>query len=320
MRTKYGQTYISCGVPASTCTKPVSSIVTRIDSASTPSESGYTAFQNATGSLSSVNEKIGVDSFIRSASCCSSPLRAAARIRARVRATGGGRRDRSVMISGTGADGASGITWPVRLSSAAGAGCTGNGGELGDGLSGSLRTPPGASITPLAASVSTNRTKPMRSDMDRQPDPDAGSLPDRANRRRVFAAPGSDRMATDWRRVRGPRLDQTDRNVKQSDRALLFGGGQGEFAVADAHGQALGEMGRGLLAIGRHEFGEGGEQARLRQAVPVDTVDASLEPGFVQIAQRRSLLFMIRSVPRSLGRLCRHGPGQFSAESPRPLR
>jgi hypothetical protein len=43
----------------------------------------------------------------------------------------------------------------------------------------------------------------MRIDMDRQPDPDAGSLPDRANRRRVFAAPGSDRMATDWCRVRG---------------------------------------------------------------------------------------------------------------------
>jgi len=49
--------------------------------------------------------------------------------------------------------------------------------------------------------------------MDRQPDPDAGSLPDRANRRRVFAAPGSGRMATDWCRVRGPRLDQTDRDV-----------------------------------------------------------------------------------------------------------
>jgi len=53
----------------------------------------------------------------------------------------------------------------------------------------------------------------MRSDMDRQPGPDAGSLPDRANRRRVFAASGTDHMATDWCRVCGPRLDQTDRDV-----------------------------------------------------------------------------------------------------------
>ena len=66
-----------------------------------------------------MKEKIGIVSFISAASCCSSPLRAAARMRSRVRATGAGSRDRSVMISGMGADGERGTMWPVGFSFAA---------------------------------------------------------------------------------------------------------------------------------------------------------------------------------------------------------
>src|SRR5262249_56778840 len=63
------------------------------------------------------------------------------------------------------------------------------------------------------------------------------------------------------------------RNQRATE-GLLPRHGEGEFAVADAPGKALGETRRRLLAVGRDEFGKGGEQARLRQAVPVDTVDA----------------------------------------------
>ena len=58
--------------------------------------------------------------------------------------------------------------------------------------------------------------------------------------------------------------------------ALLPGHRKREFAVADAHGKALGETRRRLLAVGRHELGEGGEQASLGQAIAVDPVDAAL--------------------------------------------
>ena len=69
---------------------------------------------------------------------------------------------------------------------------------------------------------------------------------------------------------------------------------QREFAVADALGEAFRETRGGFLAIGGHEFGKGGEQAGLRQAVAVDAVEARLRPGFVQIAERSALLLMVR--------------------------
>jgi len=78
---------------------------------------------------------------------------------------------------------------------------------------------------------------------------------------------------------------------------LLPGQGEGEFAVADAHGEALGETRRRLLAVGRDEFGKSGEQASLRQAIPVDAVDARFGPGRVEVAERSPFLLMIRSLP-----------------------
>ena len=57
---------------------------------------------------------------------------------------------------------------------------------------------------------------------------------------------------------------------------------QREFTVADAPSKAFGETRARLLPVGRHQLGEGCEQARLGQAIPVDAVDAGLHPGLVQ--------------------------------------
>ena len=83
---------------------------------------------------------------------------------------------------------------------------------------------------------------------------------------------------------------------------------QREFAVADALGETFGKAGGGFLAIGGHEFGEGGEQAGLRQTVAVDAVEARLRPGLVQIAERSPLLLMVRPArpePETPGLSCR---------------
>src|SRR6185437_3406552 len=68
----------------------------------------------------------------------------------------------------------------------------------------------------------------------------------------------------------------------------------GEFAVADAGAEPVGEGGRRFLAVSGHEFRHRREQASLRQAVAIDTVDARLGPGLVQIGQGDPLLFMVR--------------------------
>src|ERR1700730_14625533 len=91
-----------------------------------------------------------------------------------------------------------------------------------------------------------------------------------------------------------------------SVRCLLARRREGEFAVADAEREALGKVCGRFLAVGRDKFGEGREQARLRQAVAVDAVDARLGPGVVQIAERHSLLLMFRNACRSLDRLRGH--------------
>ncbi len=81
-----------------------------------------------------------------------------------------------------------------------------------------------------------------------------------------------------------------------------------EFAVADARAEPFGESGGGFLAIGGDEFGEGGEQAGLRQAIAVDAVEARFGPRFVKIAQRHAFLFVVRHrLARVSGSLrCRH--------------
>src|SRR5262245_21987266 len=176
-------------------------------------------------------------------------------MRSRVRATGGGRRERSVMTSGIAAGG--GAKWPVGLS---GAVC--------------------ASAPALARSVSTSR-KPKRN---------MGGPP--------FSGPPP---VYQKRGIAGER-----RAERGGSRLLPDRGCEGEFAVADAQGKTLGETRGGFLAEGRDEFGEGGEQAGLRQAIAVDALDARLDPRRVQIAERRPLLLMLRSLTRSFDRSCCH--------------
>src|SRR5262249_13748152 len=105
------------------------------------------------------------------------------------------------------------------------------------------------------------------------------------------------------------------RNQRAAE-GLLPRHGEGEFAVADAPGKTLGETRRRLLAVGRDEFGKGGEQARLRQAVPIDTVEARFGPGCVEVAERSPFLLMVRSLSRNLVHLACHA----EADSGPPLR
>ena len=66
-----------------------------------------------------------------------------------------------------------------------------------------------------------------------------------------------------------------------------------EFTVADARAQAIGERCGGFFAIGGHEFGQRGEQARLRKAVAINAVVARFCPGFVEVAQCHHFLFAV---------------------------
>src|SRR5262249_60844069 len=84
--------------------------------------------------------------------------------------------------------------------------------------------------------------------------------------------------------------------------ALLPGHSEGEFAVANAHGETLGKARCCLLAIGRHKLGKGGEQASRRHASSVDPVTACFSPGCVEITQRSSFLLMVRNFSRNPGR------------------
>src|SRR5450432_3165980 len=66
-----------------------------------------------------------------------------------------------------------------------------------------------------------------------------------------------------------------------------------ELAIADAVGEAF-RIGRDRVsAVGSDQFGEGGEQACLCQAVAIDAVVARLRPGLVEIAEGGLLLFLI---------------------------
>ena len=86
---------------------------------------------------------------------------------------------------------------------------------------------------------------------------------------------------------------------------LLPGQEHRKLAVANAQRKAFGKARCRLLAIGRDKFRKGGKQTGLRQTVPIDAVDARFLPGFVQIAERRSFLFMVRSLPLRLGHVRR---------------
>ena len=65
---------------------------------------------------------------------------------------------------------------------------------------------------------------------------------------------------------------------------LLPGPVEREFAVADARTEPFGESGGDFLTVGGDEFGQGGEQAGLRQAIAVDAVEAGFGPSLMQVA------------------------------------
>src|SRR5258706_7539404 len=66
-----------------------------------------------------------------------------------------------------------------------------------------------------------------------------------------------------------------------------------KLAIADADGKAF-RIGRHrVFPIGPDQFGEGCEQAGLRQAVAIDAIMPRLRPGLVEIAERSLLLLMI---------------------------
>src|SRR5262249_14746898 len=129
----------------------------------------------------------------------------------------------------------------------------------------------------------------------------AASLSEARNRWRVAATRAARRAAAKWHSLRRRPF----RNQRAAWR-LLLGHGDGEFAVADAPGKALGETRRCLFAVGRDEFGKGGKQASLRQAVPIDAVDARFGPGRVEVAERSPFLLMVRSLSRNLDHLRCH--------------
>src|SRR5262245_62436139 len=196
------------------------------------------------------------------------------------------------MISGT-AD--AGARWPLPLSA------SGAGAEASGGFAASPRRSVGATTLPPAASASNKSLKPMRSSMGRRPIEDRRqsirSMESVASGRNASRAASSGCMAI--------ARSAPSRNQRATE-GLLLRHGKGEFAVADAPGKTLGETRRRLLAVGRDEFGKGGEQARLRQAVPVDTVDARFGPGRVEVAERSPFLLMVRSLSRNFDHLRCH--------------
>ena len=68
----------------------------------------------------------------------------------------------------------------------------------------------------------------------------------------------------------------------------------GESRGSSSGGKAFDEFRDGILAIGADQFGHGGKQARLREAVAVDAVVAGLSPRFLKVAECELLLLVIR--------------------------
>src|SRR5262249_53608245 len=202
-----------------------------------------------------------------------------------------------MMISGTAEAGA---RWPLPFSALRWDGSSGAGAGASGGFTVSPRRLAGATTLLLATSASNKRLKPMRSSMGSA----VGREPSPVYHTESVASGRNDeprQVPMKWLSLR--RRDLGDKLRQGAAWRLLPGHGEGEFAVADAHGKALGETRRRLLAIGRDEFGKSGEQASLCQTVPVDAVDARFGPGRVEVAERSPFLLMVRSLPRNLDRL-----------------
>jgi len=58
---------------------------------------------------------------------------------------------------------------------------------------------------------------------------------------------------------KGAHLIEDNRRLHLGRLALLSGQPEGKFAIANAYGETLGKTRRHLLAVGRYEFGKGGE-------------------------------------------------------------
>src|SRR5438874_5137748 len=97
------------------------------------------------------------------------------------------------------------------------------------------------------------------------------------------------------RSISARKLWRSGRGLKSSRSDLLLGRRQREFAVADAPREAFGKLRGGLLPVGGHELGEGGEQASLRQTVAVHSFEPGLGPGVAQVAERRPLELVVPS-------------------------
>src|SRR5262249_20943042 len=93
-------------------------------------------------------------------------------------------------------------------------------------------------------------------------------------------------------------------------RRLLCGSRQRKFAVADAFSKTFGKARDRLFPIGRHEFGEGGEEECLRQSIAVDSVEPGLVPGLAHVAERGSLEFVISGRIGDLHDAKYHWPSQ----------
>src|ERR1051325_527522 len=207
----------------------------------------------------------------------SSPERAAARMRARMSATGGGSRDRSVMISGAvvvagaGCDLAAG-TVPVIVGESISSRVTA-GGDCGRTTSVLTRFCATAGMMVAASIAADNVTETRRM---------ASAHESIGGRRRRHCH----RVAADATRRAG-----------EGGLRLLARELERELAVRDALGEAGGELGSRILTVGGDELAQRSERAGLRHAVAVDAVEAGFPPGLVRVADRGLLLLVFRQRP-----------------------
>src|ERR1700720_1129152 len=90
------------------------------------------------------------------------------------------------------------------------------------------------------------------------------------------------------------------RSVRRAGNMLLARQLDGKFAVVNTRRKAFGVAGGCVLAIGGNELDQRQKQRRLRQAIAVDALMARMNPCFLQITERQSLLLVIGD-----GFLCR---------------
>jgi len=96
------------------------------------------------------------------------------------------------------------------------------------------------------------------------------------------------------------RVLRLARAQSRASKTLLARPLDGEFAVVNARGEAFGVAGGRFLTVGGNELGQRQKKRRLRQAIAVNALMARVNPCFLQITERQSLLLVIGD-----GFLCR---------------